>query len=316
MRGRYVAARGAALTSRPDLIFRWVIAMEDDIHECEVSVRADNASERGVPFPDVWRNAMRCTDLGSRAAEAGRALEAVEGVSDITCSLIGVPKPCCGLSEDETSSGAIVALCAPSSGFMHFALVAHIEGNQWLCHAGSFEVGEPDVPPRGRLDQADLVVKDIVRESYGEGSQAKRRRIKPHIRASKLRELIDSSPKDWCTLVALATIKAEHKRAEMHDCDADWQAALAGFEESSWRWQIADGRASHVSVYFLWTWRDVLKAGSVYEVTTQHLHHLLARGSVPPPDGLHLRDRSVQTGLEAYAERQYLRTGCPCKYLG
>ena len=179
-----------------------------------------------------------------------------------------------------------------------------------------FRSGEPDVPSRGRLDQAGLVVKDIVREIYGEDSQAKRRRIKPHIRASKLRELIDSSPKDWCTLVALATIKAEHKRAEMHECDADWQAALAGFEASPWRWQIADGRASHISVYFLWTWRDALRAGSVHEVTHERVDNLLARGGVLSPDGLHLRDHAMRTGFEAYAEREGRRTVCPFAYLG
>ena len=60
------------------------------------------------------------------------------------------------------------------------------------------------------------------------------------------------------------------------------------------------GRATY---RFLWTWRDVLRAASAYDVTTQHLHNLLARGGVPSPEGLHLRERAVQTGLEAYAER-------------
>ena len=313
---RYVGAADAALRPRDDLLFRWAITIDGEIHEFDVSVRVDTASERGVPFPTPWRNAVRCGDLNSRAAEAGRALEAVEDVSDIKCSLIGVPKPCCGPSGDVTSPGAILALCTPSSGFMHFVLVARVEGNLWFCHAGSFGVGEPDLPSRGRLDQADLVVKDIVRGSCGEESQAKRRRIKPHAHPSKLRELIDSSPKDWCTLVALATIKAEHKRAEMHERDADWRAALAGFEGSPWRWQIAEGRASQISVYFLWTWRDALRAGCVHEVTNERLNNLLARGGVPPPDGLHLRDHAMQTGFEAYAEREGRRTGCPFAYLG
>ena len=313
---RCVGHADAAFQLHGNLLFHWAITIDDEIYECDVSVRADHASERGVPFPTPWHNAARCGDLSSRAAEAGRALEAVEGVSDITCSLIGVPKPCCGLPGDETSPGALVALCAPSCGFMHFALVAHIEGNLWFCHTGSFEAGEPDVPARGCLDQADLVVKDIVRESCGEESQAKRRRIKPHARASKLRQLIDSSPNDWCTLVAFATVKAEHKRADLHGCNADWQAALVGFEESPWRWQVADGWASQISVYFLWTWRDALRAGCVHEVTSQYLHNLLARGGVPSPEGLHVRDRATQAALDAYALDQFRRTGCPCKCLG
>ena len=32
--------------------------MEGEIHESEVSVRADNASERGVPFPAAWRSEL------------------------------------------------------------------------------------------------------------------------------------------------------------------------------------------------------------------------------------------------------------------
>ena len=51
-------------------------------------------------------------------------------------------------------------------------------------------------------------------------------------------------------------------------------------------------------------------------MTTQRLHHLLARGDVPVPGSLHLRDRAMQADLEAYARNQFRRTGCPCKYLG
>ena len=50
--------RGAASISRPDLIFRWAIAIEGKIHEAEVCVRADHASERGVPFPPSWRREL------------------------------------------------------------------------------------------------------------------------------------------------------------------------------------------------------------------------------------------------------------------
>ena len=53
--------------------------MEDEIHESDVLVRSDNASERGVPLAAAWQNAMRYGDLSSRAEEAGRALEAVDG---------------------------------------------------------------------------------------------------------------------------------------------------------------------------------------------------------------------------------------------
>ena len=54
----YVGDRGAALTLRSSLTFRWAIVMNDQVHESKVCVRADNASERGVPFPAAWRKEL------------------------------------------------------------------------------------------------------------------------------------------------------------------------------------------------------------------------------------------------------------------
>lgn len=312
--GRYIGVGGSSSISRPNLICRWAIALEDEIHESEVCVRADNASERGVPLPAAWQNALRCWDLSSRAEEAGRALEAVDGVSELSCSLIGVPMQCCAPSGDEPCPGTILTLRAPSSSRKNFALVAKIDGNRWFCHAGSFEVSEAGAPARGCLDETSLVAKDIVADICGEERPAKR--IKRHARTFELRELIDASPNAWSTLVALATIKAEHKRAELHGLDPDWPLALACFEKSPWRWEVAEGRASQLRVYFLWQWYDASMVGYAYEVTTQRLDNLLARGVVPSPDGLHLRDRAMWTGLESHAQDQYRRTGCPCIYLG
>ena len=80
-RQRYVGHADAALHWRGNLLFHWAITIDDEIHKCDVSVRADYALKRGVPFPTPWHNAVRCGDLSSRAAEAGRALEAVEEAS-------------------------------------------------------------------------------------------------------------------------------------------------------------------------------------------------------------------------------------------
>ena len=241
-------------------------------------MRADHASERGVPLPPDWQNAMRCRDLSSRAEAAPRALEAVDGVSELSCSLIGVPKLCCAPSGGEHWQGSIVALRTPSNARMNFALVAHIDGNRWFCHAGSFKASVPGAPACGCLDEASLVVKDIAAENCGDERPAKRMRIKPHARESQLRELIDASSDAWRTLVAFATIKAEHTRAELRGREPDWQVALACFEKSAWRWEVADGWASQARVYFLWQWYDASRVGYAYEVTTQRLDHLLARG--------------------------------------
>ena len=43
------------MTWRNKLTFAWAIAVDSSIHESEVSLRADHASERGVPLPDGWK---------------------------------------------------------------------------------------------------------------------------------------------------------------------------------------------------------------------------------------------------------------------
>ena len=54
---RHVGPDGVS-TRTSILTFRWALAMEGKVHESEVSVRADHASERGVPFPAAWRSEL------------------------------------------------------------------------------------------------------------------------------------------------------------------------------------------------------------------------------------------------------------------
>ena len=108
----------------------------------------------------------------------------------------------------------------------------------------------------GCLDEGGLVVKDVVTERCGEERPSKR--IKRHAHTSQLRGLIDSSPDRWLALVATATCLAEHKRSKQHERDPDWNVALSGFELNPWRWDIVEGWASQVRVYFLWIWRDAI----------------------------------------------------------
>ena len=137
-----------------------------------------------------------------------------------------------------------------------------------------------------------------------------------HARPSQLRDLMDASPRAWCTLIAIATVKAEVKRAELHTRDPAWNIALAAFEPNPWRWEVVEGWASRVEVFFLWRWRDRSTATYSYEVTSQQLYHLLARSDVPLPGGLHLRDAALWASLIAYALEQSRRLLCPCRYLG
>ena len=104
---RYVGADGAASHWHSNLTLRWMIVIDGDSRESKVSVRADNASERGVPLPPAWHNALRCMDLGSRAEKAGHSLEAVDVVSEFSCCWIGNPRVCRTPSGDEPCSGTI-----------------------------------------------------------------------------------------------------------------------------------------------------------------------------------------------------------------
>ena len=70
------------------------------------------------------------------------------------------------------------------------------------------------------------------------------------------------------------------------------------------------------SLFVLWRWRDGSSATCSYELTCQHLHNLLARGDVPPPEGLHLRDASLWASQIAYAQEISHRMLWPLLYLG
>ena len=267
------------LTWRSNLAFHWAIAVDGEIHESDVHIRADHAAERGVPFPEVWHNAIRASDLDSRAREAGCRLKADDGVSEISCVLVGVPKDCRVLSDGDLCPGAVIPLSTPASGRVNFVLCAHIDGNMWYLHAGSFGVSKLGSRAGGCLDESGLVIKDIVADGCHNERPAKR--IKTHARSSQLRDLIDASPCAWRTLVAIATVKAEVKRAELHTRDPAWNLALAGFQSNPWRWEVVEGWASQAKVFFLWRWRDRSCTTCSYELTCQQLHNLLARGDVP-----------------------------------
>ena len=121
---------------------------------------------------------------------------------------------------------------------------------------------------------------------------------------------------DWHTLVAIATLKAEQERSRRNENSPDWSIALAGFEPNPWKWEVVEGWASQVRVYFLWTWHDAGSATFSYELTTQRLNHIQAGSKVPPPGSLRLSDRTLWARLVEYAQEQSRRLLWPCLYLG
>ena len=241
---RYTGDRDVPLTWRSTLAYNWAIGIDGSVHDHPIKVRADNASSRGIPIPGHLRTAVRCRDLASRAAEAAKRVEAGDGIVDVDCKVAGLPKLQPRQKRD-TIIGDVVPLCTPT-GQTNFVLCAHIVGDMWYCHAGSF--GSGGLEHCGQLDDENLVVKDVVADAQTDEKPTKR--ICPHARAGQLRELVDSSPESWNSLVAIATTLAEQKRAEIHGCDVDWGIALSQFEQDHWQWKAVEGRTSQLKVYF------------------------------------------------------------------
>ena len=91
------------LTSRSNLTFRWIIALDGVIHESDVHIRADNAAERGVPLPAAWKTEL---SLG--------AVEPVVDVEALSHAAVQRAREELGLTDAEKLD------CRPSSqAYMH-----------------------------------------------------------------------------------------------------------------------------------------------------------------------------------------------------
>jgi hypothetical protein len=127
-------------TFRGTIAYEWRVCACGYDEKALVSVRCGNASDRGVPFPDGWQTAVRCSNLQTVAEDAAKAARDEIG-GEIACKLLGVamrtaiPEPC------EHLPGATVLLAGDGSRMAHL-LCARITGDTWLCHRGSFQDGK------------------------------------------------------------------------------------------------------------------------------------------------------------------------------
>ncbi len=140
-----------------------------------------------------------------------------------------------------------------------------------------------------------------------------RKRIKLRLRETELRKLVARKTSQFQQLVAIATYRAEERRANSEQRDVIEEVAKSGFECSPWKWDV-QGRQSHSEVAFLWTWqtRDgTLRKAFVF----QRLNNVFVQGLPRPPD-LCETDADLFRQLLEIAVLEKRSRKAPCKYLG
>ena len=60
---RAVRDRGLGYPGKANVIFRWRFVCGGLDEEDDVTVRVDNAVDKGVPAPEAWPTALKCFDL-------------------------------------------------------------------------------------------------------------------------------------------------------------------------------------------------------------------------------------------------------------
>ena len=139
-------------TRRSTIAYQWHATACGQHEQLLVTVRCDNASGQGVPFPQTWQTALRCSSLQTIADDAAKAAREEIG-GEIACTLLGVAK-----TTDEGGEyqpGATMLSAGDGSRMAHI-LCARVSGDTWLCHRGSFEDGALNEPDP--LNEHDLVV--------------------------------------------------------------------------------------------------------------------------------------------------------------
>ena len=91
-------------------------------------------------FPKTWHTALRCANLQAVGDEAAKAAREDVG-NEIDCKVLGVCKKASLPEPGEQQLGATVLLTGDGPRMAHL-LCAHIDGDTWLCHRGSFEDGK------------------------------------------------------------------------------------------------------------------------------------------------------------------------------
>ena len=113
--------------------FRWRVELGGFRAEANVVVRLDHVGNTGILLPTGWKTALQLPDLTSVADEAVKATGARSGISDLTCTLLGMPR------NNDVVRGGIVqtAVVQHKGAAIDVLLCARINGDRWVCHRGN-----------------------------------------------------------------------------------------------------------------------------------------------------------------------------------
>ena len=295
----YICDKDNTITKSDLLSFRWYVESSGYNDTYEVTARCNHVVERGIPFPDRWRTALKCLKLHDQVRECtGNVMEF--GASNVKCELLGQAKIQC-----DDRIGKTVALNNNGSRVVYL-LCGHVENDEWMLHNGSYIDNELDSNP---FQEKDLICKNIVADAW-DVTQSKRLRSNNHMKT--LRGYVQVNDYLWSEIVAVARFRAEEMRSERQSREFNEERAKHDFESNPFLWESSGKRNSHVRLTTLWTW----KRGKTYrKLEHVDLHNLISRGPAIPRE-LKQSDDNLLQRLLSIAELETKESKSPCRYLG
>ena len=215
-------------------------------------------------LPEQWKTALKCKRLPDIARESAVLFEGESGLRDVSCRVVGVPRPVAIHLDGRIELGSILKL-ALGIAPVEYALCAQVHNQSWLCHRGSFQGNTLSTTP---FAETDLVLKDVVADLWVEGADRPRKRVRTHLRLGALAEEIRKHNEAFYHLVARAHWRAEEIRAGGGLLDES--LALASYEPNPFKWSSG----SKAEIIFIWAIPS--NDGLRREFTTTRMDKLLS----------------------------------------
>ncbi len=139
--------------------------------------RYDYSVEHNTSLPEQWKTALKCSRLPEIARGSAALFEEESGLRDVSCRVVGVPRPVAIHLDGRIELGSILKL-AMGIAPVEYALCAQVHSQSWLCHRGSFQGNTLSTTP---FTETDLVLKDVVADLWVEGMGRPRKRVRTHL---------------------------------------------------------------------------------------------------------------------------------------